>query len=179
MKPLHWTHFHIGSAINKLEVKRAKSKLKFKVVGVIGMDICIPKEDVKYLNIHGRLREIKLVAGVNPETFDIDQSNGYGVRMKAAFKKPFVAEILGSGYEKKQNETSEMVRHPRIRKIHHYRTWEDAVSFNDLHTMAGEKWELPGAKKLDGHARDVALLAKRYRFEMGESQSSASDFTTS
>lgn len=36
--------------------------------------------------------------------------------------------------------------------------------------MAEEKWEVPDADRLDGHARDVALLAKKYVREMDGSQ---------
>ena len=90
--------------------------------------------------------------------------------MTVAFKVPFVAEILGSGYEKMQNETFEMLRHPRVKKIHHDRTWEDAVSTDDLKRMAEEKWDVPDVGELDGHARDVAILVRKYLKEKGESQ---------
>ncbi|KAF2734307.1 hypothetical protein EJ04DRAFT_437215 [Polyplosphaeria fusca] len=178
IKPLHWTHFHIGCVVNKLAVERTKAKPIFKMIGVICMDKCIPKPEFRYLNVHGRLREVKLVDNVTPEAFDIERSNGYGPRMTAAFKNPFVAEILGGAYEKQQNETFEMLRHPRIKKIHHDRTWEDAVSFEDLQRMAQEKWDIPDATNLDGHAKDIARLTKRYRQELGESQTIISDYDT-
>jgi DNA ligase-4 len=63
-----------------------------------------------------------------------------------------------------------MLRHPRVKKIHHDRTWEDTVTMEELELMAEEKWEVPDADKLDGHARDVALLVKKYVREMGGSQ---------
>lgn len=71
-----------------------------------------------------------------------------------------------------------MLRHPRIRKIHHDRTWEDAVSMDDLHRMADETWGVPDAQELSGHARDVALLVKKYRKEKVGSQETASECET-
>jgi DNA ligase-4 len=45
--------------------------------------------------------------------------------------------------------------------------------------MAAEKWELPDADKLEGYAKDVALLAHKYRKEMGDSQATVTtDDTT-
>lgn len=98
--------------------------------------------------------------------------------MSVAFKAPFIAEILGSGFDKAANETFEMLRHPRIKKIHHDRTWEDAVSMDDLVRMADEKWEMPDSRDLDGHARDVAVLVKKYLEENKTSQSTTSEYET-
>jgi DNA ligase-4 len=63
-----------------------------------------------------------------------------------------------------------MLRHPRVKKIHHDRTWEDTVTLNELERMAEVKWDVPDADKLGGHARDVALLVKKYIRDKGESQ---------
>jgi DNA ligase-4 len=99
--------------------------------------------------------------------------------MTVAFKKPFVAEVLGSGFERLQNESFEMLRHPRVKKLHHDRTWEDCVTMEELDRMAREKWNAPNADKLDGHAKDVALLVKKYVQETGGSQGTmAIDDTT-
>jgi DNA ligase-4 len=98
--------------------------------------------------------------------------------MTVAFKTPFVAEILGSGFEKAQNENFEMLRHPRVKKIHHDRTWEDAVSMDDLRRMAGETWDFPDAEDLDGHARDVVLLVRKYLKEKNGSQATTFECET-
>lgn len=98
--------------------------------------------------------------------------------MSVAFKSPFVAEILGSGFEKAPNEAFEMLRHPRIKKIHHDRTWEDAVSMDDLRRMAEEKWDPPDAEELNCHARDVALLVRKYLTEEDGSHGNASECET-
>jgi DNA ligase-4 len=179
IKPLHWTHFHLGCCMNKSAVYRTRAKPKFKVVASLSLEKCIPRSDLKYMNIQGYIRQSVLLNGGSTPEFDIQHPKGYDRRMTAAFKKPFVAEILGGGFEKLQNESFEMLRHPRVKKIHHDRTWEDAVSLEDLERMAEEKWEVPDADKLDGHARDVALLVKKYTKEMCGSQATVTtDDTT-
>ncbi|KAL5380644.1 hypothetical protein DPSP01_007706 [Paraphaeosphaeria sporulosa] len=178
VRPLYWTHFHIGCVTNKLEIQRSRAKPKFQVVGCLSLDKQIPKSDLKYLNQFGRFQQIDLGSSRSIDAFDIKHGKGFEHRMTVAFGSPFVAEILGSGFEKAQNETFEMLRHPRIKKIHHDRTWEDAVSMDDLHRMAKEKWKVPDAEELDGHARDVALLAKKYLNEKNGSQGTASECAT-
>jgi DNA ligase-4 len=176
VKPLHWTHFHVGCLMNAEAVRTLGSKPKFKIVAALSLDKCIPKADVKYLNIHGRFRQVDLEDELQPECFEIKHAYDYGPRMSVAFKKPFVAEILGGGYEKLQNENFEMLRHPRLKKLHSDRTWEDTVTMEDLQKMAEDKWEVPNASELDGHAKDVALLVKKYVREMDGSQASTSEY---
>jgi DNA ligase-4 len=170
VKPLHWTHFHLGCCTNKMAVQRTGVKPTFKVVATLSLHKCIPKADVKYLNVQGYVRQAHLRKGGLTDAFIVEYSKGFDRRMTVAFKKPFVVEILGGGFEKLQNETFEMLRHPRVKKIHHDRTWEDCVAMEDLQLMAAEKWDAPDADKLDGHAKDVALLVKKYVEEMGGSQ---------
>ncbi|KAJ4377938.1 hypothetical protein N0V83_000768 [Neocucurbitaria cava] len=172
LKPLHWTHFYLACCTNKAAVQRKGQKPRFKIVATLSLDKCIPKPDVKYLNIQGYLRQSVLHKHGSPDEYDIEQPKNYGRRMAVAFKKPFVAEVLGGGFEKVPNEEFEMLRHPRIKKIHHDRTWEeDAVTMEDLERMAQEKWGAPDAEKLNSHARDVALLVEKYVKEIhGDSQ---------
>ncbi|KAJ4310708.1 hypothetical protein N0V94_008317, partial [Neodidymelliopsis sp. IMI 364377] len=162
LKPLHWTHFHLGCCINKAAVQRARAKPMFKVVATVCLEQCIPKPDLKYLNIQGYVRQAQLYEDGSTDAFGIEQPRGCHRRISAAFKVPFVAEILGGGFEKVQNETFEMLRHPRVKKLHDDRTWEDCVTIEELEQMAEQKWDVPDADKLDGHAKDVALLASRY-----------------
>ncbi|EDU44011.1 CDC9 ATP-dependent DNA ligase [Pyrenophora tritici-repentis] len=178
VKPLHWTHFHLGCCINTDAVERTGAKPRFKVVATLSLEKCIPKADVKWLNTQGYVRQGTLQEDGSTREFDIVHSKSFDRRMAAVFKKPFVAEILGGGSEQVQNESFEMLRHPRIRKIHSDRTWEDCVTMADLERLAEEKWTVPDADKLDGHARDIALYAKKYIREMGGSQLATTDSTT-
>lgn len=170
IRPLHWTHFYLGCCTNRTAVQRAGAKPRFKVVASLSLDKCIPKPDVKYMNIQGYVRQAAIRDDGSCEFFEIEQSRGFDRRMTVAFKQPFVAEVLGGGFEKLQNETFEMLRHPRVKKIHHDRTWKDTVTMEDLEQMAEEKWEVPDSDKLDGHAKDVALLVKKYMREDIDSQ---------
>ena len=179
VKPLYWTHFHLGCCVNKDEVMCRGAKPRFKVVAGLSLDKCIPKTDVKWLNTQGHVRQGILREDGSTREFDISHSKGYGRRMTAIFKKPFVAEILGGGFEQLQNESFEMLRHPRVRKIHNDRTWEDCVTMADLNRLAEEKWTIPDAGKLNGHARDVALYTKKYARDLSGSQMTViTDYTT-
>ncbi|KAF3039047.1 hypothetical protein E8E12_008781 [Didymella heteroderae] len=175
LTPLHWTHFHLGCLTNKAAVQRTGAKPVYKTVATIGLDQCISKPDLKYLNIHGYLRHANLHEDGQTDNFGIEYSKRYGRRMTAAFRVPFVAEILGGGFVKLQNETFEMLRHPRIRKLHNDRTWIDCVTLEELEQMAEQKWDMPDADNLDGHAKDVALLAAKY---VRESQTTSSTYRT-
>lgn len=179
LKPLHWTHFYVGCCTNRNYVQqRTGVKPHFKIVACLSLDKGIPKTDVKYLNIQGYVRQAELREDGSTDDFDIERLKGYERRMTVAFKKPFVVEILGSGYEKVQNELFEMLRHPRVKKIHHDRTWEDTVTMEELERMAEEKWEVPNAGKLDGHARDVALLVQKYTRDRASSQTTTAGSET-
>ncbi|KAF1928201.1 uncharacterized protein M421DRAFT_63137 [Didymella exigua CBS 183.55] len=175
VKPLHWTHFHLGCCTNKAAVQRIGAEPIFKLVATVGLDQCIPKPDLKYLNIHGYVRQANLHEDGQTDNFGIEYSKGYDRRMTAAFRVPFVAEILGGGFEKLQNETFEMLRHPRVKKLHNDRTWEDCVTLEELETMAEQKWDVPDAGKLNSHAKDVAVLAAKF---VRESQSTSSTYRT-
>ncbi|CAI6297988.1 unnamed protein product [Periconia digitata] len=180
LSPLHWTHYYLGCLNNEPAVQRYGAKPKFKVVACLSLDKCIPRTELKYLNTHGYFRKADLVKnGRSIEAFDVSHGRGYERRMTVAFKKPFVAEILGGGYETVQNDTFEMLRHPRIRKVHHDRTWEDAVTMLDLKRMAEDKWDVPDANALDGHAKDVAVLSKRYHRELHPEDDFDSEYETS
>ncbi|KAF2702821.1 hypothetical protein K504DRAFT_464009 [Pleomassaria siparia CBS 279.74] len=178
LKNLYWTHFHMGCLTNKSAVEQAGAKPEFKIVGALSLDKCIPKPELKYLNDHGYLQRTSIREDGSTDKFNFKHSYGYDRRMSIAFKEPFVAEILGSGYEQAQNETFEILRHPRIRRLHHDRAWQDTVTMEELEHMSGEKWEVPNADELNGHAKDVALLAEKYLREKTHSQVTVSEHDT-
>jgi DNA ligase-4 len=60
LKPLYWTHFHVGCVTNKLEIQRSRAKPRFKVVGCLSLDKQIPKGDLKHLNQLGRIQQLDL-----------------------------------------------------------------------------------------------------------------------
>lgn len=175
LRPLHFTHFFLGCCVNKVAVQRTGVKPVFKVVATVGLAQCIPRADLKHLNIHGYIRKANLYNDGQTDNFGVIHSKGNSRRMTTAFKVPFVAEILGGGFEMVQNETFEMLRHPRVKKLHSDRTWKDCITLDELEQMAEQKWDVPHAANLDGHARDVALLASKY---VKESQASSTTHRT-
>ena len=177
-KPIHYTHFHLGCLINKSAVHQLKDKRKFKAVGTVSIHKCIPKTDAQWLNERGPFVAVDLTKGEEFSKFEILPFRGDGPRMEVAFKKPFIVEVLGGGFEKAPNEKFYMLRHPRVQKIHHDRTWEDAVTMEDLERMSKERWAPPNADNLDGHAREVAMLVSKYKREFGTQVSDMSYHTT-
>ena len=117
IKPLHWTHFHLGCCTNKTAVQRTGARPKFRVVASLSLDKCIPRVDVKYLNVQGYVRQTPLHENGSTKFFDIEQLRGSGQRMTVAFKKPFVAEILGSGFEQLKTRLSKCCAIPGSRRF--------------------------------------------------------------
>jgi DNA ligase-4 len=60
LKPLHWTHFHVGCVTNKLEIQRFRTKPRFRVVGCLSLNKQISKSDLKHLNQLGRIQQVDL-----------------------------------------------------------------------------------------------------------------------
>jgi DNA ligase-4 len=170
LKPLHWTHFYLGCCINRDAVVQTGAKAGFNVVASLSIDKCIPRSDAQYLNTQGYIRQVTLHEDGSTAEFDVANFREYSRRISVAFKNPLIVEILGGGFERVPNASFEMLRHPRVQKIHQDRTWEDAVTMQDVERMAEKKFAAPDAEKLDGHARDVALLVKKYVREMNGSQ---------
>ena len=174
VRPLRWTHFHLGCCTNKPAVERRGAKPMFKIVAVICFDKCISKPDLAYLNTQGYLRQTPLHPSGAPAPFDVSPSLSSARPMTTAFAAPFVVEVLGAGFQQAPNEAFAMLRHPRVKKIHSDRTWQDAATLDDLAALASETGA-PDGTQLDGHARDVALLARRYRREGGGSASQGTE----
>jgi DNA ligase-4 len=182
VRPLHWTHFHLGCCSNLSAVQLHAAKPSFQIVAVICFDKCISKSDLAYLNTQGFVRQTHSASTTTTETqtetspFTITPFLTPSTRpMTTAFTRPFVVEVLGAGYTHAPNEAFAMLRHPRVTKIHTDRTWADAVTLEQLDGMARgllDRGESGGGgdggegELADCHARDVLRLAARYRREM-------------
>ncbi len=62
------------------------------------------------------------------------------------FKKPFVVELMGAGFDRPANVNYWTLRFPRIQKIHDDRTLGDVVSFVELQKLAREHQHLAPEK---------------------------------
>ena len=103
--------------------------------------------------------------------------------MTVAFRQPFVAEALGSGFDKPQSEKFFMLRHPRIKKIDLDCSWQDTVCLEELSRMTDEARKVPAvSKELDGAAQKVALqiakFERTYSASQQTTQESSSSLTT-
>ena len=137
---LLWTHFYIGCLRNKDEVLRSNAKPYFFVFDSVSD--CMKKEDLQTLNQHGRFRELRADSTQVPEYYDLDIASGIS-GMSVVFKKPFVFDIAGSGFDKAPNRDIFTLRFPRVLKIHWDRDWKDAVGLDELQKMATEARTVP------------------------------------
>lgn len=131
---LHWTDFHLGCLMNKADVLRFDAKPRFKVVGTIQQDQCIPKPILQAVNAVGNFTAKPYRCEEPPMNFDLEHDPS--LRIQSVFETPLVCEVLGSGFEKPSNSAFLMLRHPRVKKLHEDRSWKDCVSMQELQEQA-------------------------------------------
>lgn len=68
-----------------------------------------------------------------------------------------MVEVLGSGFERPSNKVYQMLRHPRILKVHSDRTWHDACTIDELQTLAKEANAAPE----EGESQEMSQLVKK------------------
>ena len=119
-KPSGYTHYHLGCLVNKDEVERFQVRPRYKIVGTIGRDQCIPPPILEKANNLARLHGEAYASSLAPTAFDVEASNT--ILMDVCFRKPLVFEVLGSSFDKSSNTDFWMLRHPRVRKLHEDRS---------------------------------------------------------
>ncbi|KAL9112304.1 MAG: hypothetical protein Q9227_003422 [Pyrenula ochraceoflavens] len=130
-----WTSFYITCLDNKDAHIKYGQKPKFKVIGLVGKHN-VTKEDFIALNQLGDFERVDLPSKEISEHFDVDEGP-FSVRpMASLFKKPFVLEMTGSGFEKPQNANFWSLRFPRSSRLHLDRSFEDATTFQELQILA-------------------------------------------
>ncbi|KAJ5349428.1 hypothetical protein N7541_007155 [Penicillium brevicompactum] len=132
IKNLKWTHFFVGCLLNKEGVQADSSIPHFRVIDVIGRH-CMSMQSMQYLNQFGEF--YKRSPG-EFEGFAVEYGHNGLSKASDLFKKPFVVEMLGSGFEKPSGARYFTLRFPRILKIHSDRSMEDAASFRELQILA-------------------------------------------
>lgn len=153
---LRWTDFHIGCLLNEAEVLRFDARPRFKIVGTIQADHCIPKPVLQAANALGRFSANPYTPGDPPAKFDVEFSNLF--KIDVVFNDPFVFEVLGSGFEKPPNCNYLMLRHPRVKKLHQDRTWKDCVSLQELQEQATAARAAPPGSESQETKRLIARL---------------------
>ena len=137
---IRWTHFYIGCLKNKASVLHTGAKPHFFVFDRINQ--CIQREDMKTLTENGCLRAMGTEFPETWEVFDIELARGLST-MSVIFRKPFVFDIAGSGFDKSPNSDIFTLRFPRVVKVHLDRDWKKAVGLDELRHMATEARIVP------------------------------------
>lgn len=129
---LWWTSFYIGCLENKDEVRRSNVKPHFRILDVISR-YNISKINISYLNERGNFVQMSFSLST-PEISVIIDQKGLSQPIEL-FKRPFVVEVMGAGFDKPANVSYFTLRFPRVQKIHLDRTVADTVSFRELQEM--------------------------------------------
>ena len=137
---IRWTHFYIGCLINKAAVLHAGEKPRFFVFEQIKDGIS--RVDMKKLTENGCLRAMSTAFPETWEVFDIELARGLPP-MSVVFRKPFVFDIAGSGFDKSPNRDIFTLRFPRVIKVHFDRNWNESVDLEELQQMATEARTVP------------------------------------
>lgn len=134
-----WTHFLVGCLLNKEAVQLSEAVPRFRVIDVLDRH-CMHRTVLYFLNQFG---EFYACSPGDFEGFELEYAHGSLRRASTLFKKPFVAEMMGSGFEKPSGARDFALRFPRVVKIHTDRTFEDAASHRELQLLAEEARSVP------------------------------------
>jgi DNA ligase-4 len=155
---LWWTSFYIGCVENKDEVCRFNSKPRFRIIDTIDRH-GISKENITYLNRHGYFTRAPFAKSI-PE-FDILCESARRLQPVELFRRPFVVEVVGAGFDKPANVGYFTLRFPRVLKVHEDRSFRDTVSFEELQGMAQRCLE----KADDGKEEEKSWLGRLRGYE--------------
>lgn len=150
---LEYTHFYIGCLRNKEQVLRSGAKPCFMVFDKVRD--CIKKDDLMYLNHHGQFPTRAMVPESDDASAVFDTEYAMGLsRPKTLFRKPFVFDIAGSGFDKSPNRDIFTLRFPRVMKVHQDRDWRQAVGLEELQAMATDVRTAPTKDSVAGEVKD-------------------------
>ncbi|KAL9599898.1 MAG: hypothetical protein Q9219_003531 [cf. Caloplaca sp. 3 TL-2023] len=129
---LKWTHFHIACLKNKEYVSKRQAKPSFVVTSALEVNL----DMAKHLNQHGQYYAVPFGSLTSyQDPFEINIAEGVP-KMDVIFRKPFVFDVVGAGFEKEPNRDFFTLRFPRAVKIHSDRDWRDCTSFSELQNLA-------------------------------------------
>ena len=129
---LSWTSFYIGCLENKVDVARFDAKPVYRIVDVL-CEHNISKDDILLLNEHGKF--VQVPYAVCREELEVRMDHKSVARPTELFKRPFVAEICGAGFDKPAHTSMFTLRFPRVLKIHSDRPLSETVSFAELQQL--------------------------------------------
>jgi len=135
---LSWTSFYLACFDNKDEVEELQALPKFRVVDVLTTN-CITKADLIHLNREGQYRRIN--GAETHRHFTISFERKLDKQGAQFFRKPFVVEVKGAGFDKPSDAAYFTLRFPRV-KLHLDRTYVNTSSFDELQATARGSFEL-------------------------------------
>ena len=151
-----WTTFYLASLKNKADVVRFNATPTFKIVDTIDCH-GISKPNLLDLNKLGQFVETPFAP--NPEEFAVELSIS-GMGPTCLFRKPFVVEIMGAGFDKNAACDFYTLRFPRLTRIHVDRTLKGTMSFEELQEMAKTHTESPPSPDSQEDAKWIERLMK-------------------
>jgi DNA ligase-4 len=136
---LRWTHFLVGCLLNKDAAIQCEARAHYRIVDAVNR-YCMHWKLLQLLN---QLGEFYATNPEGFEGFDVQYGRAGLPAASVIFKKPFVVEMMGSGFEKPSGARYFTLRFPRILKVHTERTYEDAASFRELQLLAEDARSVP------------------------------------
>ncbi|KIW07319.1 uncharacterized protein PV09_02169 [Verruconis gallopava] len=162
IRTIKYTTFHLACCVNKERSVRFKERPRFRVIGVIDANQCIPQTELQALNSYFKFHQLPTATAPfsNPEarpiTFDLESERCSRTQIDSLLTEPCVVEVLGSGFVRSPNAGYYTPRHPRILKLHLDRGWQDACTFQELQEMA-ESQRLPA----ENESQEILDLLKK------------------
>lgn len=132
---VRWTSFHIACLENMDAVTILREKPRFRVMDVLNHRN-ITSEDILELNRLGQFEELKFPSEEASDLFEIVRGPINSPAIAQMFRKPFVIELTGGGFDRPPNANFRTLRFPRSSKLHLDRTFESTTSFDELQAMA-------------------------------------------
>lgn len=139
VKPLFWTSFYIGCLENPAAAAGSAQPV-FRVVDILSRDNMTP-QIIQFLNQHGQFHARDFGTENLPFTLKVDQTQL--PKVEVVFRKPFVVELTGFGFERPPNVRYFTLRFPRVVKVHLERTFREATSFEELQQLAEAARSVP------------------------------------
>jgi DNA ligase 4 len=131
---MFWNVFYLACLENKESLTSPGMLPHFNIIGHVTTDTrCVSPNDLEELNREGKFRLTQPASTIVSSHAEMLIP---GPRPAVMFKKPFVVEILGSGYDKNSGCSFWTLRFPRLTKIHYDRTEADTMSFSELQQAA-------------------------------------------
>ncbi|OAX83079.1 hypothetical protein ACJ72_02567 [Emergomyces africanus] len=153
LEAVKWSSFFVGCR-DRNSKNSFDSRPVFRVVDVLDRHN-VNIQFIQTLNQVGQFCSCDVKDEDVPFSIKIDQVQL--PKVQVLFRKPFVVEMLGSGFEKPAGVNYFTLRFPRVLKIHMDRDIEDATTLEELQEMAKQANSVP----MDELSQEAVLWAEK------------------